>query len=302
MQKRQIISIGEILYDIFPGYKRIGGAPFNFAYHLLKLGMPVYLLTKIGTDAPGRDIFNLLELNGFDMRHIQQTGMYNTGQVMVTLDTHGTPSFDILKDQAYDYIDFDSDMMSTLGQKPDLIYFGTLAQRTEKGHKAIQRILSVRLPGTHCLYDINLRPDCFHEKIIRASLRQSDVVKMNMEELVLIKSLLDLSNSNNTAVEYLMAHYGIKMISLTKGKDGSELFTPGGWHHIEKDPIKVTGDTVGAGDAYASILALGYLNSWPPDQILKRATELAERVCALKGAIPKTTAFYDGIISSRGEK
>jgi fructokinase len=297
MQKRQIISIGEILYDIFPGYKRIGGAPFNFAYHLLKLGMPVYLLTKIGTDLPGRDILNLLEVNGFDTRHIQQTSLYKTGQVMVSLDTHGNPSFDILKDMAYDYIDFDSNLMSTLGQKPDLIYFGTLAQRTEKGHKAIQRILSARLQGTHCLYDINLRPDCFHEKIIRASLRQSDVVKMNMEELVLIKSLLDLSTSNNAAVEYLMAHYGIKMISLTKGKEGSELFTPSGSHQIKKDPIEVTGDTVGAGDAYASILALGYLNNWPPDQILKMATELAERVCALKGAIPKATAFYDGIIS-----
>jgi fructokinase len=297
MQKRLIISIGEILYDIFPGYKRIGGAPFNFSYHLLKLGMPVYLLSKIGTDEPGRDILNLLELNGFDTRHIQQTSLYNTGQVMVTFDTKGNPSFDILKDQAYDYIDFDSGIMSTLGQKPDLIYFGTLAQRTEKGHKAIQRILSARSQGTHCLYDINLRPDCFHEKIIRASLRQSDVVKMNIEELFLIKSLLDLSNSNNTAVEYLMDHYEIKMISLTKGKDGSELFTPSGSHQLKKDPIEVTGDSVGAGDAYASILALGYLNNWPPDQILERATDLAERVCTLKGAIPKATAFYDGIIS-----
>jgi fructokinase len=297
MQKRLIISIGEILYDIFPGYKRIGGAPFNFSYHLLKLGMPVYLLSKIGTDEPGRDILNLLELNGFDTRHIQQTSLYNTGQVMVTLDAQGNPSFDILKNMAYDHIDFDSEVMSTLEQKPDLIYLGTLAQRTEKGHNVIQRILSARLKGTHCLYDINLRPDCYNEKIVRASLRQSDVVKMNMEELDLIKSILGLSNSNDAAVEYLMVYYEIKMLSLTKGKDGSELYTPSGSHKFDKDPIEVTGDTVGAGDAYASVLALGYLNNWSPDQIVKMATELAERVCAVKGAIPNTTAFYDGLIS-----
>jgi len=297
MKKRQIISIGEILYDIFPGYKRIGGAPFNFAYHLVKLGVPVYFLTKIGKDIPGRDILNLLELHGFDTRHIQQNNRHKTGQVKVTLDIQGNPSFDILKDMAYDYIDFDSEIMSTLEQKPDLIYFGTLAQRTETGHKTVQRILSARSSDTQCLYDINLRPDGYDEKIIRASLRQSDVVKMNMEELSLIKSILGLSNSNEAAVKYLMTHYGIKMISVTKGKDGSELFTHNDSYQLKKDPIEVTGDTVGAGDAYASILALGYLHNWPPDQILKRATELAERVCALKGAIPKTTGFYDGILS-----
>jgi fructokinase len=297
MKKNMVISIGEILYDIFPGYKRIGGAPFNFAYHLLKLGMPAYLISKIGTDEPGRDILNLLELNGFDTRYIQQTSMYNTGQVMVTLDTQGNPSFDILKNQAYDYIDFDSDIMSTLGQKPDLIYFGTLAQRAEKGHMAIQRILSARLRGTVCLYDVNLRSDCYHEKIIRASLRQSDLVKLNLEELQIISDLMRLSGGKKDCVDQLMQHFGINLIAITKGKDGSELFTPNGTYQLEKDPIEVTGDTVGAGDAYASVLAVGYLNRWHPQHILNKATELAERVCTLKGAIPKTAAFYDGIVS-----
>jgi fructokinase len=202
---------------------------------------------------------------------------------------------------AYDYIDSDTNIMSTIRQGPDLIYFGTLAQRTERGYKAIQRILAARAPGTRCLYDVNLRPDCFNTTTIRASLRQSDVVKMNLEELHLIRSILGLSGNDRTCINYLMQHYGIEMLSLTKGKEGSELFTATGSYQLRNEPIRLTGDTVGAGDAYAAILALGYLRNWHPERILKKATELAERVCTLKGAIPKTADFYDDIFAKEDQ-
>jgi fructokinase len=301
MQKHIVISVGEILFDIFPGYKRIGGAPFNFAYHMLKIGMPVCFITKIGKDVMGGDIMNFLDLNGFDTRHVQQDAHYETGKVMVTLDSQGNPVFDILKDMAYDYINFDSGISAVLQQKPDLIYLGTLAQRTEHGHKTIQKILSAKDPVTRCLYDVNLRPDCYSEQIVKASLRQSDIVKMNAEELEIIKTMFGFSNSNRTFIDYLMKNFGIEMISLTKGKDGSELFTVADSYHMKHDPIEINGDTVGAGDAYASILALGYLNRWQPEIILKKATELAERVCSIKGALPKATDFYDNLIDHEQE-
>jgi fructokinase len=301
MQKHSVISVGEILIDIFPGYKRIGGAPFNFAYHMLKMGMPVYFITKIGKDIIGRDIINFLDLNGFDTRHVQQDASHETGNVMVTLDSQGNPVFDILKDMAYDYIDFDSRISATLQQTPDLIYFGTLAQRTEHGYKTIQRIISSRGPNTRCLYDVNLRPDCYSQKIVEASLRQCDIVKMSAEELEIIKTMFGFSNSNRTFIDDLMENFGIEMISLTKGKDGSELFTSAGSYQLKHDPIEIKGDTVGAGDAYTAMLALGYLNRWQPEQILEKATGLAERVCSIKGALPKETDFYDTLIDHEPE-
>jgi fructokinase len=249
----------------------------------------------------GGDIRNFLDLNGFDTRHVQQDVRYETGNVMVTLDSQGNPVFDILKDMAYDYIDFDSSISTTLQQKTGLIYVGTLAQRTEHGHKTIQRIVSSREPNTRCLYDVNLRPDCYSEEIVRASLRQCDVVKMNAEELEIIKAMFGFSGSNEIFIDYLMRDFGIEMISLTKGKDGSELFTSAGSYQMKHDPIEIKGDTVGAGDAYASMLAVGYLNHWPPELILEKATDLAERICSIKGAIPKETDFYDSLIYNEQE-
>lgn len=297
MKNMLVISIGEILYDIFPGYKRIGGAPFNFAYHLQKMGIPVFFLSMIGKDQSGKDILDFLELNGFDTRLVQQSDRYRTGEVMVTLDHEGNPSFNIVKDAAYDHLRFNSHIAAVLQQEPNLIYFGTLAQRTEHGYDSIQRILSSRMPNTSSLYDVNLRPDCYNEKTIRASLRQSDLVKLNLEELQIIRNMLQLTGSEKDCVDHLMQHYGIEMISLTKGKAGSELFTSTGSYQLKNNSVEITGDTVGAGDAYTSILAVGYLNKWQPEQILEKATELAERICMIKGAIPQMTAFYDGILS-----
>ena len=296
MKKKLVISVGEILFDNFPGYKRIGGAPFNFAYHLQKMGMPALFMTKVGKDQPGKDIHNFLDLNGFDTRFVQQSNKYKTGEVIVKLDDEGNPIFDIVKDTAYDHLKFDSGLVALLRQKPNLIYFGTLAQRTEKGYDVIQRILSSRRPNTRCLYDINLRPGCYNEKIIHTSLKQANVVKLNLEELRFIKDMLRLSSGDKECANYLIKHYEIEMISLTKGKSGSELFTANGSYRLNNDPIEITGDTVGAGDAYTSILAVGYLNSWQPELILDKATKLAEKICSIKGAIPKKAAFYEDII------
>jgi fructokinase len=268
---------------------------------MLKMGMPVYFITKVGKDKTGMDIINLLDLNGFDTRHVQQDARYETGKVMVTLDTQGNPKFDILKNMAYDYIEFDSSISATLQQKPDLIYFGTLAQRTDHGLKTIQRILATRESNTRYLYDVNLRPDCYSEQIVKASLRQCDVVKMNADELEIIKTMFGFSKSNRIFLDYLMRDFGIEMISLTKGKDGSELFTSAGSYQMKHAPFEIKGDTVGAGDAYASMLALGYLNRWQPERVLEKATELAERVCSIKGAIPKETDFYDNLIDHEQE-
>jgi len=298
MQSCKIIAIGEVLMDIFPGYERIGGAPFNFAYHLLKMDAPVCLIARIGQDSLGQRIANLMELNGFDLRFIQRDENHQTGKVNVTLNSQGNPTFDILKDMAYDYIEVNNDILSAIRKKPDLIYFGTLAQRTDHGHDAIQRILAERAPETRCLYDVNLRPGGWREKVVSVSLQACDALKLNEEELKKIKVMLDFSGSDPDFIEFLMQAYRIDFIALTRGKAGSKLYTLNGTYEMAGTPLDISGDTVGAGDAYASMLALGYIRRWPPAKIVKTAAELARRVCGIKGAIPVEADFYDGLIEN----
>jgi fructokinase len=294
----KVIVIGEVLMDVFPGYERTGGAPFNFAYHLLKMGVPVCLITRIGRDSPGQRIANLMELNGFDLRFVQRDEHHQTGKVMVSLDSQGNPTFDILEDMAYDHIDVNNDIFNAIRQKPDLIYFGTLAQRTDHGHDVIQRILAAREPNTRCLYDVNLRQGGWREKVVSVSLEACDGLKLNEEELKKIKIMLGFSGSDADFIDFLMHAYRINFIALTRGKAGSALYSLNGVYEQGNMPLEISGDTVGAGDAYASMLALGYIHKWPPVQIVETATELARRVCGIKGAIPAEAGFYDGLIKN----
>ena len=80
---------------------------------------------------------------------------------------------------------------------------------------------------------------------------------------------------------------------MTKGELGSELFTKqGSFNSSSMKAIKV-GDSVGAGDAYAAMLAAGILKNWPPQDIVKRASLFASRICEIKGAIPDSPFFYE---------
>jgi fructokinase len=124
---------------------------------------------------------------------------------------------------------------------------------------------------------------------------------MNKDELQIIKEIFQFKKSQRSFIEYLMRTYGIEMLSITKGKQGSEMFTWQDSYQIENDPIDTVADTVGAGDAYASVVAIGYMHHWRPDHILQKATVLAGRICTIKGAIPKEADFYKNIIDDEKE-
>jgi len=293
-----ILAIGEILYDIFPEYKRLGGAPFNFAFHLKNLGMPVCFVSRIGDDLEGGEIINFLQQHDLPIENIQIDSRHSTGKVLIELDDKGVPAFNILPNVAYDYIEFNTSIASLLNANTKLIYFGTLAQRSEYGFKTIQQILEQRRPATKCLYDINLRPHCFTGQVIVESLRHCDLLKLNDEELEILKQMFAFKKSSLAFVEHLMIKYRLEMLSLTKGKNGSELFTLD--KHFQTQPAKLDNvvDSVGAGDAYTTILSIGYINKWPPELILEKATEFAARICEIKGAIPIDPNFYISIIAA----
>jgi fructokinase len=288
-----ILVIGEILFDEFPNYRRIGGAPFNFAYHLKNFGFDVRFVSKIGMDDAGKEILHKLELARFNLDDIQIDEDHPTGRVNVRLDKNGTPQFDIISDVAYDYIEFIPKNHSKLINAAKMVYFGSLIQRSEAGCENVQEFISRKAPDTFNFYDINLRPGCYNKPIIESSLLKTDILKLNTDELRKLKQILSFKVSNSDLVHHLMATHSIHTVSLTKGESGSELFTKQGRFNSEPaEAIKVI-DSVGAGDAYAAMVVVGLLEKWRPEEILKRASLFASRVCEIKGAIPDTVSFYE---------
>jgi len=288
-----ILVIGEILFDEFPNYKRLGGAPFNFAYHFKNLGFEVRFISRIGMDGAGKEILHRLELDRFVLNDIQVDDAHPTGKVNVKLDKNGTPQFDIISDVAYDYIEFLPEYHLDLIKDAQLIYFGTLVQRSETGRKNLQAFISRKTSKTLNFYDINLRPGCYTDAVIEKSLSQTDILKLSTDELGKLKQVLPFKNKKNEFVRHLMKANSIGWVSLTKGESGSELITnQGRFSSKPAKAIKVV-DSVGAGDAYAAMLAAGILKNWQPEEILDRASLFASRICEIRGAVPDSASFYE---------
>jgi fructokinase len=286
-----IIVAGEILFDMFEDYERVGGAPFNFAYHLKQMGLPVRFFTRVGDDPLGRRILKLLQDNGFAMEDIQIDSEHSTGQVSVALDGHGVPQFDIRTEVAYDYLDL-VHMPPIDWFEVRLVYFGTLAQRTAYGFDQWQQFLNGKGPQTKCFCDINLRPPHISEKTVETALYRADILKLNIDELAFIKEQLGREGSPEAFVAWLMKTFQLDLLALTKGEQGSLLFTK---HQKVETPLQSPQtiiDTVGAGDAFAAVLAMGWIMGLPLARTANLAAAFAGRICSLSGALPDDGRAY----------
>jgi fructokinase len=290
-----ILVIGEILFDLFPKFKRIGGAPFNFAYHLKNFGFPVRFISRVGRDANGKEILDRIQAAGFNPSDVQLDDTHSTGTVDVQLDEDGIPEFHITPDVAFDYIEFIPELYREIFLDAELVYFGTLAQRTPSGLKEIQRFLGRKQPATLAFCDLNLRRDSYADSVINASLQAADILKISTDELGELKQIAEGERDNSAFIGQLMATYALNMVALTQGAAGSDLYTQEGLFHASSEPVELMVDTVGAGDAYAAMLAVGILKNWPHPKTLAMAAAFAARICTIEGAIPESAGFYEPI-------
>ena len=287
-----ILVIGEILFDLFPTYKRIGGAPFNFAFHLKKLGLPVRFVSRVGNDIHGNQILDFLELNQFDTKDIQRDPEHATGTVAIDLDKDGNHTFSIISDTAYDHIAFDKNLEALCHRPWDLLYFGTLIQRTPNGAKLVQKLLSKKSRKAVGFCDINLRPDCYTRATIEASLKAADILKLNQEELEKISGDEKKDQTLGKQVSRLMTTHSLDLVILTLGEQGSKWFTKTTSKQRSATRNQPIIDTVGAGDAYAAMAVAGLLSGLPNTAAMELARKFAGNICGFKGAIPDNNDIY----------
>lgn len=290
--KIKITAIGEILFDVYPAQKKLGGAPFNFIYHVWKLTNDGKFISRIGNDNEGKEIIEFLEKQQFDTNFIQIDDSVNTGEVNVQLDENKIPTFEIIKNRAYDFIEHRPEL-DELMEKSDLLYFGTLAQRNETSRNTIRTLIQ---SSKKVFCDINIRQNYYTKEIIHKSLEASNAVKLNADELALINDLLisndyELKKTANGIIE----KYNLELLCVTLGSEGSYLFKSNeeSFHKTEVNNIV---DTVGAGDAYAAIMSLGYLMNWEIEKTNQLASEFAAEICKIKGAVPEDDNIYNNFI------
>jgi len=292
-----ITSIGEILYDIYPSHKRLGGAPLNFIYHIKKLTDSGNIISRVGKDVLGNKVINDLKHSGLSFDFIQHDNLHPTGMSIVHLNDSGEPTFKIDTDSAYDFIELNDENENLLNFDTDCLYFGTLAQRSELSRKTIQAFFN---RGLKYFADINLRQDFYNEEVLTASLKAADFVKVNYNEMhVLNELLLQSEYSTERVALELMDKFEISMIAVTRGKDGSSIFENGKRFDHSNVDVKVV-DTTGAGDAFAAVLCAGYLHGLEVPYINKLANDFASEICQFEGALPKYDRIYDSFREQMG--
>ena len=296
-RKGTVVLFGEVLADIFPDRSVLGGAPFNVARHLKAFGQTPVLITRLGTDALRDRVLSVMSQNRMETLGVQCDKSYPTGEVQVHIE-EGVNRFDIPPLQAYDFIHPGVVRMTTLSVHPDLVYFGTMAQRRETSRRALKTLLR----STHAVkfLDINLRAPWYEEKTLRQSMQYADIVKLNAEELGVLAEIFELpgGNSQDHALA-LMKQFDFEQAVITCGEEGAWQINRDG-KKIEagvKSPVANLVDTVGAGDGFAAVFILSSLRRWPAAVALERANTFASAICGIRGAIPDHADFYEPFVA-----
>ena len=287
MSKFNIIGLGEILWDLLPAGKQLGGAPANFAYTSKQLGSNGLVLSRIGNDELGTDL--LVELNAKNLApdDIQIDEKNQTGIVNVTLE-NGQPSYEIVENVAWDNLEL-SKKWREIAEKTDAVCFGSLAQRNEISRKTVREF--VGLTKSLRIFDVNLRQNYFSAEILRASFQLANVVKLNHEELPIVAELIEIEGDNLTEMaKNLREKFDLKMICVTRGANGSLLITKD--NLSENVGLKIiVKDTIGAGDAFTAGMTHGILRGLPLDEINEFANKVGAFVASNTGAMPSFAEF-----------
>ena len=277
-----IVGIGELLWDMLPGGKQLGGAPANVARHVCSLGETGIVVSRVGADSLGRELLARFHGAGWSREFIQIDSVHPTGTVSVRLAADGSPSFEISEAVAWDFIE-GTRALDSLASRAAAVCFGTLAQRFEVSRRTIRRFLRHTDPGTIRLFDVNLRGDFCSRELVEDSLRAANAAKLNRDELEVVRSMLSLPGDDEKVIAELAARFDLQVVALTKGAQGSLLYADGAFFAHAGFPARVV-DTVGAGDAFAAALLVGLLRRDSPDRISRFANGAAAFVCARGGA------------------
>jgi fructokinase len=279
-----IIGLGEILWDMLPGGKVLGGAPANFAYHCSQLGAESYVVSAVGKDGSGCEILELLEQLQLPGEHVHIEERYPTGTVTVRLDGAGHPTYTIHKNVAWDYIPFEEGSMEVF-TAADAVCFGSLAQRSPLSRKSVISYLDATPPGCLRVFDINLRQDYYSKEVLERSLQLADVLKLNDDELEVLAAMFSLKGKEDALLESLLQTYDLKIVALTKGSEGSLLHTGAERSEYRSEAVQSV-DTVGAGDSFAAAMVMGYLLGHRLKDLHRLASDVASFVCTQEGATP----------------
>ena len=291
--KKIIVGLGEILWDVFPEQKILGGAPANFAYYVSQFGFNGNVISAVGDDILGKEILNSLEEKSLNC--LIETTSFPTGIVQVTLSGEGIPSYEICENVAWDNIPF-TEHTEKLANKAAAVCFGSLAQRSKTSRETIRRFLLATPPDCLRIFDVNLRQHFYDQNVIEESLKICNVLKMNEDELEILAGMIKLDVKNDIEFcKHLLKKNHLEVIILTKGAEGSYIFTKNDMSFQSTPKVQVA-DTVGAGDSFTAAFVSAFLTDKSIKESHRIAVEVSAFVCQKYGAMSELSPSIMSLI------
>lgn len=291
---RLIVGLGELLWDLLPSGKQLGGAPANFTVMSARLGNHAVIASRIGRDALGNEARAYLEPLPADLNYLQVDNEYATGSVSVTLQD-GQPEYVIHQPVAWDFLECTPEWMA-LAQRADAVCFGSLAQRHVVSREAIHEFLTATSDKCVRVFDVNLRKPFYDSQVLTASLERATLLKLNEIEMPIVMSLLGLGENSRADEASLLAssralldRFPLKLVCVTMGSQGSLLVTREEHHRHHGISTNVV-DTVGAGDAFTAALVCFYLRGAPLAVLNEAGNRWGSWVASQRGAMPTLPA------------
>ena len=283
-----MIGLGEVLWDILPSGRVLGGAPANFAYMTNVLGDQGIVASRVGRDDFGREACKVMQQLGLTIKYVQQDNDQETGTAVVTIGSDGQPTFLITEPVAWDFLQWSPDW-EELSVRADVICFGSLAQRSPMSASTIEHFLNNGSRTSLRICDVNLRQSFYDKEVLRRSFQHADIVKLNEEELVRVASLLGLGDGGEQALaKRLLTEFDLRLVCITRGDRGSVLVSQTETVEHAGFRVKVE-DAVGAGDAFTACLAHHYWRGCSLEETSEAANRFAAWVATQRGATPPIT-------------
>lgn len=284
MLKHVVVGLGELLWDLLPGGKQLGGAPGNFAYITNLLGNRGIPASRVGQDALGDEALRRLTQLGLSTEFVQRDFIHPTGTVKVEIE-YGQPRFEILQPVAWDFLEW-TQTWQQLAHDADAVCFGSLAQRSVQAQSAIRSFLAGTRPEAVRIFDINLRQKFYSKAVLEQSMKLATILKLNHDEFPILMRVLGLEDRGmENSARTLLSSFALKLVSITRGQGGSLLVAENGCSQHPGFKVKVA-DTIGAGDAFTAALVHAYLGGESLTEMNERANRVGAWVATQAGGMP----------------
>lgn len=293
--KSYAVCFGEVLWDIFPTASRAGGAPFNVAYNLDKMGIEVQMISKVGNDKLGNELLNQIKNWNISTDFIQIDNEKPTGTVIANFDEHGEAHYDIVENVAWDHIKITQEQKDLI-QNSEAFVFGSLIARNEVSKNTLLKLIEL---SKFRVFDVNFRPPFIDFDLIKILLQKANLVKMNKAELrTIIEFLGEDYIDEDYSIRHIQKHFDLNEIVLTKGSKGARYFVGDKSYNFSAVSIEIN-DTVGSGDSFLAGFLSKRIQGKLPEEIMKQAVSLGAFITSKSGACPDYT--YEEFKSFREE-